>query len=96
MILQKDKPNIFIVFIINNHHVRWEEVQRNSSLYDIELLLYEKYKIFDFDLNIEGIEIDESIINSVKIKKFMRKKNNNGLTIRVFTDKSVKIPHDVI
>ena len=30
MILQKDKPNIFIVFIINNHDVRWEEVQRNS------------------------------------------------------------------
>ena len=96
MILQKDKPNIFIVFIINNHYIRWEEVKRNTSIYDIELLLYQKYKIFDFLMDIEGIEIDETILQNVKIKKFIRKKNDNGLSIRVFTDKPIKIPHDVI
>ena len=49
---------IFIVLIINNRYVRWEEIKYDSRLKDLFFLLKEKYKI---DKCI--IEIDEILIN---------------------------------
>jgi hypothetical protein len=49
---------IFIVLIINNHYVRWEEIKYDSTLRDLFFLLKEKYKIERCI-----IEIDELVIN---------------------------------
>lgn len=96
MNLFQNKPNIFIAFVINNRYIRWEEVPYEATTNDIKYLLETKYKIENSILEIEDTEIEESIFKCIKIKKFIRKKNENALSIRVYTEHPIKIPHDVM
>lgn len=72
---------IFIVLIINNHYVRWEEIKFDATLRDLFFLLKEKYKIEKCI-----IEIDEIVINTPSndyLVDFCRKKKD--LTLKIMT-----------
>jgi|UniRef100_A0A6C0CWE4 hypothetical protein len=72
---------IYIVLIINNRYVRWEEIGEECSIKDIYFLLREKYKIEKCI-----IEIDELVINrpsNDKLKHFCLKKKD--LTLKIMT-----------
>ena len=72
---------IFIVLIINNRYVRWEEIKFDATLRDLFFLLKEKYKIEKCI-----IEIDEILINRPSadyLIDFCRKKKD--LTLKIMT-----------
>jgi len=72
---------IFIVLIINNRYVRWEEIKFDATLRDLFFLLKEKYKIEKCI-----IEIDELVINRPSndyLVDFCGKKKD--LTLKIMT-----------
>lgn len=72
---------IFIVLIINNRYVRWEEIKFDATLRDLFFLLKEKYKIEKCI-----IEIDEILINRPSadyLIDFCGKKKD--LTLKIMT-----------
>ena len=72
---------IFIVLIINNRYVRWEEIKFDATLRDLFFLLKEKYKIEKCI-----IEIDEIVINTPSndyLVDFCVKKKD--LTLKIMT-----------
>jgi hypothetical protein len=72
---------IFIVLIINNRYVRWEEIKFDATLRDLFFLLKEKYKIEKCI-----IEIEELVINRPTkdyLLDFCGKKKD--LTLRITT-----------
>jgi len=72
---------IYIVLIINNRYVRWEEIAEECSIKDLFFLLKEKYKIEKCI-----IEIDELVINrpsNDKLKHFCFQKKD--LTLKIMT-----------
>jgi hypothetical protein len=72
---------IFIVLIINNRYVRWEEIKFDATLRDLFFLLKEKYKIEKCI-----IEIDELVINRPSndyLVDFCVKKKD--LTLKIMT-----------
>ena len=91
----ENKPSIFIAFVINNRYIRWEEVSYEATINDIRYLLLHKYKIENSILEVEDTEIGETSFKRIKIKKFIREKNENALSIRVYTEHPIKIPRDV-
>lgn len=83
---------IYLVIIINNRYVRWEEIKEDATFKDIFFLLKEKYKIEKCI-----IEVDELVINrstNDKLIDFCEKKKD--LTLKIMSkDKNYKLSKNV-
>lgn len=72
--------NIYIVLIINNKYVRWEEFSKESILKDLYDLLKKKYLI-----NKCYLEIGDLILTNFPNERIFDITNNDSITIKVFT-----------
>lgn len=87
--------NMFIVLIINNKYIRWEEVRENFTLKELFTLLKNKYNIINCMINIDNIEdIVFMRLSDDKLTDLCNKKND--LTFKIMTkNKKYKLSKDI-
>jgi hypothetical protein len=87
--------NMFIVLIINNKYIRWEEVRENFTLKELFTLLKNKYNIINCMINIDNIEdIVFMRLSDDKLTDLCNKKND--LTLKIMTkNKKYKLSKDI-
>jgi hypothetical protein len=70
------KDPLFIVFIFNGHHVRWEIFHKKATLYDIFSLLKYYYKIKNFYIMFKNNEVYHKPDN-IYVKNITREAGND-------------------
>lgn len=73
---------IFIIIIINDRRVIWEEMNIDSTIQDMKNMIFNKYKLKKYYMDVE----DEMIYNvNHPLIMYAKPENENAITIRIFT-----------
>jgi hypothetical protein len=75
-----DSRDLFVVFVINSHYVRWETFLPEENIVDMYNLLRDKYNIDDCIM-----EIRDYVIFKSYLRKVAHLCKNGGCTIDVTT-----------
>ena len=75
---------LYVVIIINNNYVRWEEFSSNDTLLTLHELVTSKYNVGKYNFEINNLWLNIEIDHKDKLIDFCTV--DNSLTVRIFTN----------